>query len=419
MSTAPIRLSEQPSSPTEYSLPPLSLLSSDSSGRRSCLADLLRAANPDYLQIPLGTDENGHPVICDLAETPHMLAGSIIGGGKGTALLVAIMSILMRATPEDAHFIMIDPKAVDLFPFQRIPHLLSPVISDCSAAAKALEWASAEVERRLAERRKSESIEGRPPAIIIVISELADLMTKTNGAVEPVIARIAGADREANIHLLVGTNRCSASVLTDQITEGFTCRLCGIVYSEDDAHLVLGALDTEALSLIGDARAATRGSMKMVAPSYAAGILLQLPHANLGDDIHPVAGFLREQYDPAYCGTLIEHIVRASSEGSDSRQCDPVDDPLLWDAAEFVVRKGSGSLSRLQLHLTIGHNRTWHIMDQLEEKGVVGALQGSEPRSVLIDIERLREMQCDSRRFSGSIIDPHDKPTEDTISPGR
>lgn len=244
-------------------------------------------------------------------------------------------------------------------------------------------------------------------------------MTKTNGAVEPVIARIAGTDREANIHLLVGTNRCSASVLTDQITEGFTCRLCGIVYSEDDAHLVLGTLDTETLSLIGDTRGATRGNMKMVAPSYAAGILLQLPHANLGDDIHPVAGFLREQCDPAYCDALIEHMVRASSEGSDSRQSDPGDDPFLWDAAEFIVRKGSGSLSRLQRYLMIGYNRAWHIMGQLEERGIVGTLQGSEPRAVLVDIEGLEEMRRRAQHSSGSITDPHDKPGGGTISPRR
>lgn len=139
MSTEPVHPGKQPSNPTEYSLPPLSLLSSDALDRRSCFADLLRTTDPDYLHAPLGTDENGHPVICDLVETPHILAGSVIGGGRGTALLTVIMSILMRATPEDARFIMIDPKAVDLFPFQRIPHLLSPVISDCSAAAKALE----------------------------------------------------------------------------------------------------------------------------------------------------------------------------------------------------------------------------------------------------------------------------------------
>ena len=286
------------------------------------LPDVLAAAGPGPLQVAIGEDVEGHAIVHDLAKMPHVLIAGTTGSGKSVEVNSMIMSILMRATSAEVRFIMVDPKRVEFAPYEGIPHLYVPVVTECREASSALSWAVAEMERRLkmfskcgvrniitfnekaraaqaadeaAEKRGEEPPEnpyGEPiPYIVIVIDELADLMMNVGKEVEFSISRIAQLARAAGIHLIIATQRPSTNVVTGLIKANITCRIGLTVASGIDSRVILDSTGAE--NLIG------MGDMLLAKPEYPKPIRIQGPYIP-DDEIVAVVAHLKSQGEPEY-----------------------------------------------------------------------------------------------------------------------
>ena len=381
------------------------------------LPDVLAAAGPGPLQVAIGEDVEGHAIVHDLAKMPHVLIAGTTGSGKSVEVNSMIMSILMRATPAEVRFIMVDPKRVEFAPYEGIPHLYVPVVTECREASSALSWAVAEMERRLkmfskcgvrniitfnekaraaqaadeaVEKRGEEPPEnlyGEPiPYIVIVIDELADLMMNVGKEVEFSISRIAQLARAAGIHLIIATQRPSTNVVTGLIKANITCRIGLTVASGIDSRVILDSTGAE--NLIG------MGDMLLAKPEYPKPIRIQGPYIP-DDEIAAVVAHLKSQGEPEYHSEILKTNVVTLGDSSPSGEGgSEADDPLLWEAADVVVSSDLGSTSNLQRRLKVGYARAGRIMDQLEEKGIVGPANGSRPREVLVDQMELETLKA-------------------------
>ena len=381
------------------------------------LPDVLAAAGPGPLQVAIGEDVEGHAIVHDLAKMPHVLIAGTTGSGKSVEVNSMIMSILMRATPAEVRFIMVDPKRVEFAPYEGIPHLYVPVVTECREASSALSWAVAEMERRLkmfskcgvrniitfnekaraaqaadeaAEKRGEEPPEnpyGEPiPYIVIVIDELADLMMNVGKEVEFSISRLAQLARAAGIHLIIATQRPSTNVVTGLIKANITCRIGLTVASGIDSRVILDSTGAE--NLIG------MGDMLLAKPEYPKPIRIQGPYIP-DDEIAAVVAHLKSQGEPEYHSEILKTNVVTLGDSSPSGEGgSEADDPLLWEAADVVVSSDLGSTSNLQRRLKVGYARAGRIMDQLEEKGIVGPANGSRPREVLVDQMELETLKA-------------------------
>ena len=382
------------------------------------LGDVIKDAAPGPLQIAIGKDVEGHCIVSDLAKMPHLLIGGTTGSGKSVSINAMIMSILMRATPSEVRFIMIDPKRVEFTPYNGIPHLYVPVVTEPKEAASALSWGVAEMERRLkvfskvgarnigqynakvqaaqAEAKAAQEAGGdlpenelgdELPYIVIIIDELADLMMNVGKEVEFSISRIAQLARAAGIHLIVATQRPSTNVVTGLIKANITNRIAFNVASGIDSRVILDTPGAENLIGLGD--------LLLSKPEYAKPMRIQGCYVS-EDEINAVVEKLRSQGEPEYHSEILStNLITLGSCPSDASggTCAD-DDPLIWEAAELVVSSGLGSTSNIQRRLKVGYSRAGRIMDMLEDKGVVGPPNGSKPREVLVDAMELETLKA-------------------------
>ncbi len=366
------------------------------------LSDVLKDAPEGPLQIAIGKDVEGHSIVSDLAKMPHLLIGGTTGSGKSVAINGMIMSILMRATPAEVRFIMIDPKRVEFTPYNGIPHLYVPVVTEPKEAASALAWGVAEMERRLkvfsklgarnigqynAKAKAAQAADGggegeqdepleELPYIVIIIDELADLMMNVGKEVEISISRIAQLARAAGIHLIVATQRPSANVVTGLIKANITNRIAFNVASSIDSRVVLDSPGAESLIGLGDL---LLSKPELAKPQRIQGCFVT------EDEICAVVDFVKEQATPEYHSEILNANTYSHGDTSPQGGSGDARDPLVWEAAEIVVSSNMGSTSNIQRRLKVGYARAGRIMDQLEEIGIVGPANGSRPRDVLVD----------------------------------
>ncbi len=371
------------------------------------LADVLDSAKSGPLQIAIGKDVEGNPIISDLAKMPHLLIGGTTGSGKSVSVNAMIMSILMRATPSEVRFIMIDPKRVEFTPYNGIPHLYTPVVTEPREAAGALAWGVAEMERRLKvmsdagvrnigqynQKMKSGALEvpegeAAPttmPYIVIIIDELADLMMAVGKEVEFSICRIAQLARAAGIHLIVATQRPSTNVVTGLIKSNITNRIAFNVASGIDSRVIIDTTGAEHLVGLGD--------LLLSKPEFAKPVRIQGCYVS-ETEIGAVVEKVKEQGEPEYHTEILKTNIQTIGSTNPSGGTPSSDDPLIWDAAEIVVSSKMGSTSNIQRRLKVGYARAGRIMDQLEEKGIVGPANGSKPREVMVDALELETLKA-------------------------
>ena len=385
------------------------------------LGDVLKDVHGGPLEMAIGKDVEGNAIICDLAKMPHLLIGGTTGSGKSVGINAMIMSMLMRSTPSQVRFILIDPKRVEFAPYADIPHLYVPVVTEPKEAASALSWGVAEMELRLktfsktgvrniasynelvtsgklkamldegaikqSELPQQGFIDEPMPYIVIVIDELADLMMNVGKEVEYSISRIAQLARAAGIHLIVATQRPSANVVTGLIKANITNRIAFNVASGLDSRVILDTSGAE--SLIGN------GDLLLSKPEYPKPLRVQGCFTS-DEEIAAVVEAVKSQGQPDYHSEILKTnlISLGDSMPDGSGGTTSSDDPLLWEAAEIVVASGLGSTSNIQRKLKVGYSRAGRIMDMLEEKGVVGPPNGSKPREVLVDAMELETLKA-------------------------
>ncbi len=365
------------------------------------LGDVLDSVSGGPLMLGIGKDVEGNAISADLARMPHLLIGGTTGSGKSVAINAMLISILMRATPDEVRLILIDPKRVELSVYNGIPHLYVPVVTNPKEASSVLAWATIEMDRRLkvferAEARdigvyngkvRSGELEDETetmPYIVVVIDELSDLMMVAGKEVEGSITRIAQLARAAGIHLIVATQRPSSNVVTGMIKANIVNRFAFKVATGLESRVILDQNGAERLIGLGDLLFLDSGGGR---PKRIQGCYVS------DKEISDVVGKLKEQGEPVYHDEILQTQAQVStSQASLGASSD--DDPLLWEAAELVVESQLGSTSNIQRRLKVGYSRAGRIMDQLYEKGIVGPPDGSKPREVLIsdvlELETLR-----------------------------
>ncbi len=373
------------------------------------LGDVLPFASGGPLEVAIGRDSSGHPVVADIAKMPHMLVAGTTGSGKSVMINSMIMSLLMRTTPKQVRLIMIDPKRVEFSCYNGLPHLYVPVVTEPRQAASALQWAVSEMERRLKvfERAGAREIKvynrmctsgklsemDNPPEpmpyLVVIIDELSDLMMVAGKDVEASIVRIAQLARAAGIHLLIATQRPSANVVTGLIKSNIDNRVALKVSAGIDSRVILDEVGAERLLGNGDMLFKYRGlNMQRVLGCYTS-----------DSEINGVVDFIREQAEPDYHEEILTAVVPGQSPGTPGNSMGDDDDPLIWEAAQIVVESRLGSTSGLQRRLKVGYARAGRIMDMLEAKGVVGPPDGSKPRDVLLDEDGLEELRVQDAKY--------------------
>jgi len=341
------------------------------------------------LDMPLGRDVAGNPIIVDMAKMPHMLIAGATGSGKSVCLNSLVISLLYHNTPADLKLIMVDPKRVEMTPYNDIPHLLTPVLTDVNKTVNALKWCVSEMDRRyklLQEAGKaniksynSSLKSSRLPYIVIAIDELADLMTVAAADVEGAIVRLAQMARAVGIHLMVATQRPSVNVITGLIKANITTRLAFNVASQIDSRTIIDCQGAEKLLGNGDMLFIDAETSK---PKRIQGALIE------EEEIKRVTDFLKKQGSPDYDEDVQEKEGTKGSgdlPGLEGSAEEDIDDDLFDEAKAEVIRMGKGSASLLQRRLRIGYARAARLLDLLEEQGIVGPPDGSKPREVLVE----------------------------------
>ncbi len=390
------------------------------------LGDVLPYVKGGPLELAIGRDAEGTPVVADLAKMPHLLIAGTTGSGKSVMINSIITTLLMRALPEDVRLIMVDPKRVELAGYNGLPHLYVPVVTEPKQAASALQWAVSEMERRLKvferlnvrkistynEKQGAGEFEHydnppqKMPYLVIIIDELSDLMMVAGKDVEASIVRIAQLGRAAGIHLIVATQRPSSNVVTGLIKANITNRIAFNVATGIDSRVIIDQIGAEKLTGLGDM---LFSKVDWGKPRRIQGCFVS------DDEINEIVEFVKSQSEPDYHEEILSAVAPASMSmaggGGIVRTgvAEPQDDdPLIWEAAHIVVESQLGSTSGLQRRLKVGYARAGRIMDMLEEKGVVGPPDGSKPREVLLDEEGLAalesvdaEMAREDREFGG------------------
>ncbi|ASB87888.1 DNA translocase FtsK [Bacillus sonorensis] len=347
--------------------------------------------NPSPLTAALGLDISGKPVVADLKKMPHGLIAGATGSGKSVCLNTILVSLLFKAAPSEVKLLLIDPKMVELAPYNEIPHLVSPVITDAKAATAALKWVVEEMERRYElfahsgvrgierfnEKVYEEKMGEKLPYLVVVIDELADLMMVAPNEVEESICRIAQKARACGIHLLIATQRPSVDVITGLIKANIPTRIAFSVSSGVDSRTIIDMAGAEKLLGKGDMLFLENGSGKPV----------RLQGNFVSDqEIDRVVSHVRKQQKPSYLFEQ-EELIRQNPAGFDH-------DELFLEACEFAVEQNSASTSSLQRRFRIGYNRAARLIDMMEREGMISEAKGSKPREVLItraDLEQLIE----------------------------
>ena len=362
----------------------------------------LRMTSP--LGIALGKDIAGVAQVTDLCKMPHLLIAGSTGSGKSVCVNSIIMSLLFRSSPEDVKLLLIDPKVVELAEYNGIPHLLMPVVTEPRKAAGALGSAVQEMERRYrlfaennvrdiksfnklaAEQPELEKM----PYIAIIIDELADLMMVVGKDVEDSICRIAQKARAAGMHLIVATQRPSVDVITGLIKANIPSRIAFAVSSQVDSRTILDGAGAEKLLGQGDMLFMPVGAPK---PTRIQGTFVR------DEEISRVLDFIKSsatvQYDEAMIEAMEKHAIQDGKKGSSSADSDEDSDsdPMFKQAVEVVIDAGQASTSLLQRRCKLGYARAARIMDEMEQKGVIGPYEGAKPRAVLISRQQWLEMQ--------------------------
>ncbi|MEX2541056.1 MAG: DNA translocase FtsK, partial [Trueperaceae bacterium] len=366
--------------------------------------DLIRfrqaAENPAFrrakarLPLILGQSIDGEMVVGDLAKMPHLLVAGSTGSGKSVAVNTLIGSLLYKFLPTELRFLMVDPKMVELTPFDGIPHLLRPVVTNPNDAAGVLLGAVAHMERRykMMSRIGAKNLDQynekaknldmpQLPFIIVIIDELADLMITSPKEVESAIMRLAQMARATGMHLVLATQRPSVDILTSLIKVNVPARVAFAVSSGHDSRTILDTMGAERLVGMGD--------MLFYQPGLVKPVRLQGPYIS-ETEIGTLAAFLRRQYfDDDFVEAYGADFDPPSMHESEAEGMIDWNDDKLRAAAELVINEGQASVSRLQRRLQVGHARAGKLMDSLEALGVVGNHSGSKPRDVLVDIQEL------------------------------
>lgn len=366
-----------------------------------------RATHP--LEVGVGRDISGTSVLMNLATMPHLLIAGQTGAGKSSCINSIITSILMRSTPDQVRMILIDPKQVELTQYNRIPHLLTQVVTNPKKAANALTWAVHEMERRydllsevgvrditgynasfdrgdLHQQLGEEREFKRMPFILVVVDELADLMMVASREVEESITRIAAKARAVGIHLVIATQRPSVNVITGVIKANIPARLAFAVASSMDSKVILD--QTGAERLVGRGDMLLLGGTSSSAQRIQGSWVEESEVSSIVSQWRKQAPAAEEQYVQGVAGD--DHSPLGGSSLSGGTAGD--DDDLMHQAMELVVRSGLGSTSMLQRKLKVGFARAGRLMDLLEQRGVVGPSEGSKARTVLISPEELDAM---------------------------
>ncbi len=347
--------------------------------------------HPDYaVPMVLGTDITGERQIIDLVRTPHLLIAGATGSGKSVCVNSLICSILYRRSPREVRMIMVDPKIVELKLYNNIPHLLTPVITEAKKALKALQYCLFEMERRYSlldalnvrdlasYNRRIDTYKlarEKLPYIVVIIDEFADLMTTTGKEMEGYLARLAAMARAVGIHLVLATQRPSTNVITGIIKANIPSRIAFMVTSNTDSRIIIDQPGAE--KLLGRGDMLFSSSWDPI-PSRIQGAFLS------EEEVEKVVGYVKEQGEPDY---LDEAYFMDDDEGDGSDDDyggeDDDEDSLMQEALKIVAQRGTASASYLQRRLKIGYNRAARLVEEMEDRGIVGPAQGSKPREVL------------------------------------
>ena len=354
----------------------------------------------------VGKDIGGSCIVGDIGKLPHVLIAGTTGSGKSVCTNSLIVSILYKSTPEEVRFIMVDPKMVELAPYNGIPHLLIPVVTDPKKAAGALQWAVFEMMKRykLFSEHGVKDLAGynalarqdgelkTMPTVVVVIDELADLMLVAAKEVEESICRVAQMGRAAGMHLVIATQRPSSDVITGLMKANIPSRIAFAVASSLESRIILDTTGAEKLVGKGDMLYAPLGAGK---PTRVQGCFIT------PEEIERVVGFVKTTGEAEYSREVmdkIEQAVKEKEKGGGKTSAEPAEaqedgDELLPAAVEVVLETGQASVSMLQRRLKLGYSRAARLVDQMEERGIVGPFEGSKPRQLLIDKAKWQELQ--------------------------
>ena len=374
----------------------------------------------------VGKDIGGSCIVGNIAKMPHMLIAGTTGSGKSVCMNSIIISLLYKASPSDVKLIMVDPKMVELGIYNDIPHLLIPVVTDPKKAAGSLQWAVTEMMRRYklmsdAGVRDLESFnaeceeeEGKLPQVVIIIDELADLMMVAAKEVEDSICRIAQMGRAAGMHLIIATQRPSADVITGLMKANIPSRIAFSVASAMESRIILDTQGAEKLVGKGDMLYAPIGTGK---PQRVQGCFVT------DGEVEAVATFVKENYKANYDAGVMDEIektaIQTGKKGSPASEPEAnaeetAGDEMLPAAVDVILETGQASVSMLQRRLKLGYARAARIVDEMEEKGIVGPFQGSKPRSILITKEQWEARKNGSDQMNRDDI-PFDLDDPDMI----
>jgi S-DNA-T family DNA segregation ATPase FtsK/SpoIIIE len=364
--------------------------------------------NHSLLTLALGKDISGSPTVADLAKMPHCLVAGTTGAGKSVGINAMILSILFKAKPDEVRLIMIDPKMLEMSVYEKVPHLLCPVVTDMKQAYNALNWAVNEMERRyklmskfgvrnlagfnkkiLDAEAKGEKLTNpfsltpedpeplyKAPVIVVIIDELADLMMVSGKKIEELIARIAQKARAAGIHLILATQRPSVDVITGLIKANIPTRISFQVSSKVDSRTILDQQGAEALLGMGD----------MLYMPPGTGLPIRVHGAFVSDDeVHRVVSWLKEKGEANYIDGVLEGADESTMDalnggGNGSGEADPLYD----QAVAIVLENKRASISLVQRHLRIGYNRAARLLEDMEKAGLVSKMGGNGNREILV-----------------------------------
>ncbi|MBM7554929.1 S-DNA-T family DNA segregation ATPase FtsK/SpoIIIE [Thalassobacillus pellis] len=346
--------------------------------------------DPSPLSVALGLDIGGTPVVTNMQKMPHGLIAGATGSGKSVCINTILVSLLYKAHHDDVKFLLIDPKMVELAPYNDLPHLVSPVITDVKAATTALKWAVKEMDERyekfvqegvrdverynqkmFKQDRKGEKL----PYLVIVIDELADLMMVSPQEVEDSICRLAQKARACGIHLLVATQRPSVDVITGLIKANIPTRIAFSVSSQVDSRTIIDSSGAEKLLGKGDMLFVESGS----------GQAVRIQGAFVSDDeIERVTSFVKKAAPPDYLFRQEELLTQVTSEEDE--------DELFKDAVAFIMEHNGASASLLQRRFKIGYNRAARLIDYMESHGIISEQKGSKPRDILMTPQQFEEI---------------------------
>jgi len=372
------------------------------------------------LSIALGRGVAGEPIVSDLKKMPHLLIAGATGSGKSICINGIILSMLYQNTPADLRMILVDPKRVEFTPYNGIPHLLAPVVTEPDKTINVLKWAVGEMERRFrvfqeAKHRDIDSYNSNPPAdgqkmpyIVIIIDELADLMAQSANDVEGAIVRLAQMARATGIHLVVATQRPSVDVITGLIKANIATRIAFAVASQVDSRTIIDQAGADKLLGRGDMLYLSHDFGK---PKRVQGVLV------VDKEVKKVTEFLKREGEAIYDESIVNYkAARPGMAGADGE----IDDEMYEEAKQTVMQAGKASASLLQRRLRVGYARAARLLDILEDQGVIGPSEGAKPRDIMVgfDSPDARPPQNYNQSYNfAPAFKPVEPPPQENIKP--